>query len=335
MHSGVQIDIDDGRMVRSRVWVVLLMMAVYAGVGHYPWTEESGLLWPMTMSALSYGLIIYLFFGISRMSFEGRNRIMWIGGLVATAMSLALSGFASTWVTCTGWAVLLGAGFVVGRMTHDGQRPGRIYIAGVAIVAALSLAQWLPLLADVMEVSRESLATMTENARPGLLASGYTTEQTERLLTEFGSMLEAILRLMPAAILLSVMGQFTIGFLLFSRWLGSRDSSHHLAQFSHWKMPFMFTPVLMLAIILRLLGGDDLRLVADNSLAILAVFYCVTGLALVEHVLRRARTTRFVKVLFYVLLFFTQVLGFVVTAVLGFIDSFVDWRKVSVEQTAR
>jgi hypothetical protein len=311
------------------------MMAVYAWIGHYRWTEDASWLWPLVMSAGSYALVIYLFFGIARLSFEGRTAMLLVAGLIAMVLSLAVSGFTSVWMTTIGWAVLISAGLVVGRMTLDRRGPGRVYIVGVVAVAVLSLVQWLPSLADVLSVSQASLSTMAESARPGLLASGYTVEQTDRLLADFAGMLQAVLRLMPAALIMGVIGQFTLGYFLFSRWLSARDASHQLAVFSQWKMPFMFTPILMLAIVLRLLGGDDIRLVADNSLAILAVFYCATGLALVEFVLKRARTTRFVKILFYVLLFFTQILGFMVTAVLGFVDSFVDWRKLSVQQTAK
>jgi uncharacterized protein YybS (DUF2232 family) len=65
---------------------------------------------------------------------------------------------------------------------------------------------------------------------------------------------------------------------------------------------------------------------ADNCLIILALFYCVTGLALIEHAFRRMGLPKGMRFAAYLLLFLLQVAGFFMTALLGFVDSFVDWR---------
>ncbi len=59
-----------------------------------------------------------------------------------------------------------------------------------------------------------------------------------------------------------------------------------------------------------------------------SIFYCLTGLALMEFLLRRLQLSRLMKILFYLFLFISQFVGFFAAALLGLIDSFADWRKV-------
>lgn len=85
---------------------------------------------------------------------------------------------------------------------------------------------------------------------------------------------------------------------------------------------------MIIVILMRLFGGELLKVIADNGLAILVVYYCVAGLALMEYYLRKLRVSRLMKTLFYIFLFLTQLAGFFVAALVGFVDSFADWRKV-------
>ena len=49
-----------------------------------------------------------------------------------------------------------------------------------------------------------------------------------------------------------------------------------------------------------------LKMSADNVLVVMAVYYCVAGLALIEYYLRKLHLSRLMRVLFYILLFLTQ-----------------------------
>ncbi|MBU0984329.1 MAG: DUF2232 domain-containing protein, partial [candidate division Zixibacteria bacterium] len=140
----------------------------------------------------------------------------------------------------------------------------------------------------------------------------------------------SVIRLVPMAEVMNPVLQFTIGFMWF---LAGSSSSltvcGSLRPFSRWKMPFAFIPVVIVVAVVRLTTLDPWALAADNVLATLSVFYCATGLSLVDHVLSRMKVGLGVKIAFYVLLTISGVLGYLMTALLGFIDSFADWRKVS------
>ena len=81
-------------------------------------------------------------------------------------------------------------------------------------------------------------------------------------------------------------------------------------------------------------GWLVVEVIADNGLVISAIFYCVAGLALVEFTIRRLKVSWFMKALFYLMLFLTQIFGFVLVSLLGFIDSFADWRKIAAAKIA-
>ena len=68
-------------------------------------------------------------------------------------------------------------------------------------------------------------------------------------------------------------------------------------------------------------------LVADNLLLILAVFYSVTGIALMEFFMKKFYVSMLGRILIYILLFLSHVIGFALLAFLGFVDSFYDWRR--------
>ena len=102
-----------------------------------------------------------------------------------------------------------------------------------------------------------------------------------------------------------------------------------LEPFSRWKVPFSVTPVFLVAAVGRLAGGDIITLVADNVLLVLSIYYCVGGLALLEYGLKRFKMPMFVKIVFYIMLTLSGVLGYVAIVLVGFVDSFADWRKVN------
>ena len=78
-----------------------------------------------------------------------------------------------------------------------------------------------------------------------------------------------------------------------------------------------------------MVGGETITLVADNVLLAMSIYYCVGGLALLAHGLKRFKLPLFVKVMFYIMLTLSGVLGYIVIVLVGFIDSFADWRKVN------
>ena len=141
-------------------------------------------------------------------------------------------------------------------------------------------------------------------------------------------------RLAPASTIISGIVQLSLGLLWLIWRMGQAEPARgEVRRFTFWKVPFALTPVTGIAVLARLLGNEQIQLIADNALLVLAIFYSVCGLALMEFILHRFKVSLFVRILFYLLLFLTQVAGLLVMVLLGFVDSFLDWRKVTAQTT--
>jgi len=312
-------------------WMMFVMAAaipVYAillfgsGVGSLSMPTATAL------AALTYFVSICVYFFVARLALAGQTVLLWISSALAVMVGFLLAGTTGFWSVLTGMGMVLCGGVIVGIMTGLGYAQSRVFILGTLAVALFAVGQywsiWPEAMAAATEVWKPKLAEM-----PSLLQTfGYNEETAIKLSGQMSRMVDLVIRLMPASTLLGSLAPFTVGYLWFVHQADRANPALACrSPFTTWHVPFGFTPVVIAAAAARLLGGESLQLVADNVLVGLSVYYCVGGLALVEYYLGRLHISRLLKVIFYVLLFFTQLAGFVTAAILGFIDSFADWRS--------
>ncbi|MEW5797175.1 MAG: DUF2232 domain-containing protein [Candidatus Zixiibacteriota bacterium] len=287
---------------------------------------------PLTLVTLvaAYGVAIYLYRSTALLAAVDRY---W------QVVSAAAVGLAAGLVVChadyrlmmIGETLMIpAAGIVVGRRLRGGDKGLRSFVFGAMVVMIGGIVMFAPTWDRLMivfeAIGRESAGTFSA----GLISLGYHPDAVTDYATQLENVIHTVTRLIPAATLMNLLVQFTVGFL----WLLGRDfaaagSPAALAPFARWKVPFTLTPVLIVAALGRLFGGELVALVADNLLMMLSVFYCVGGLALIAHALRRLRMPLAIRVVFYIALTLTGLLGYLGSVLLGFVDSFADWRKVS------
>ena len=160
-------------------------------------------------------------------------------------------------------------------------------------------------------------------------------------LAQSEKMFTAITRIVPALTVLGALTQFSIGFLIFSYLMARRYPPKHLwIPFSNWRAPFALTPLLAVVILARLVGNETYQLIADNVLLILAVYYSIAGLALIEYYMNKLSLSPLLRISFYLMLFVTQFWSFLAAAalfvtliLLGFVDGVADWRNKEPEAT--
>ena len=134
---------------------------------------------------------------------------------------------------------------------------------------------------------------------------------------------------MPSMIAMDVIVKFSIGFLFFNFRLSRKyKTEDKIGMFPEWKMPVYIAPFLIAAIFARLFGGETLTIVADNILAILSVYYSLTGLSLISFYIKKFQLSVWLKYAFYLFIFLTQLIGYLIFVILGFVDSLVDWRRL-------
>ncbi len=315
------------------VYVVLAAMVVYSIAAYGNLGRFMGGAGVLLASVTAYLLTIYVYYGIARLAYHRCTYLLWAGTVTALIAGYFVSGLSNTWLLLTGWGMLLLAGAATGQLIRAGYLSGQVYVIGAAVVIVFFGLQSMPMWSEFHKAAPQFAEAFVEQSEQFLLGLGYSPETIRSNLDQSKRAFDVLIRLFPAATVLGALLQFSIGYLAFVLWVDRRERSRDCyVPIVFWKVPFGFTPVLVFAVLTRLLGGESLRMVADNVLAILATYYCVAGLALIEYYLKKFRVSKLLKVFFYILLFLTQMAGFFVVALVGFVDSFADWRKIQAQK---
>lgn len=313
---------------RKETYFIVPIMFIYTFLMYGKIDNNTGTLIIALMSILTYFLAIYLFYGIAYMAYYKHTYLLWGSGVAAFIVGYLMTGLSDVWTLLMSWSMILFAGAILGRLTLTGKNHQKIYIAGLLTVTIFSLGLFSPIWHDLLIAATQKSTEMINEVKQSLQAMGYSADAIRESTDSTLKMFNALIRLIPALMILSVVVQFSLGFIIFTYRINKNNyQSRPLAPFIYWKIPFGVTPLLILAILLRIFGSDTYVLIADNVIAFLAFFYAIAGLALIEFYLEKFNFSKFMKVLFYVMLFFTQLIGLFVAALIGFIDSFANWRK--------
>ncbi len=289
----------------------------------------------LLLATLTYFAAMYVFYGVTVLAYKRRTLLLWTGVGAAFLLGYTFAGLNNLWSLLTAWSMFFAAGVIAGRLNIAGWGQERIYVLGSLAVAVLITAQFLPLWPELMKLGKSAADTFLANSEQSLIAMGYNPEAARESVAFVTKMFEVVTRLIPASTVMSALLQFSIAYMVFLYRLDRQDTGpRRLAPFHLWKMPFGIIPVVMVVVLLRIFGGETATLMADNVLAVLSIYYCVTGLALAEYFLSKLHLSRIFKAVFYFMLFLTGLAGFFIAALLGFIDSFADWRKVQQPQAA-
>jgi uncharacterized protein YybS (DUF2232 family) len=281
----------------------------------------------VVLAAVTYFVSICVYFFTAWLTRSGQSILLWVSSVLAAGFGFMLVGIEGIWALLTGLSMVLFGGVLVGRLSAAGQAPSRVYLLGTLAVGFFAVAQFWPVWSPLMQAAREASQVALGELEVMLQSVGYNQTTVAEILDRSNLMFGLLIRVIPAFTILGSLVPFTAGYLWYTYRVQRADPTQEgVVPFTTWRVPFVITPVVILAVLARLLGGEAVALVADNLLVILALYYGVSGLSLLEYFLRRLRLSFFVRALFYLLLFFTQLVGLLAMAVLGFIDSFADWR---------
>lgn len=291
----------------------------------------------MLISTVLYFAAVYFFYGIAELACEGRTYLLWVTAVAAYVLGFLVTGLELAWPMITGCSMFLFGGAIVGRLCTQGRRPGRAYLLGAATVMLFFTAQFIGLWGLFMEETRALIPEVLTQLEPVYRSLGATPEAIQDDLAVVERMLTVLVRLIPALTLLGALAEFSLGFLVFAHVVSRRRPWQEFwPPFRSWRAPFAFTPVVAVTILARLLGNETVQLVSDNILAIFAVYYSVAGLALIEYYMNRFALSVWLRVSFYLLLTLTPFVNprpltaaavFGTLMLLGFVDSFADWRR--------
>ena len=301
---------------------VLIASFLHGFIAYSKRPFELGVPVELLLGTVNFVVVVFLFGSISTIIYYRKNLKLSLVVVPAIIMSLLLTKSDMVWVVVAGWSAVLAPSVLCGRLALYNYSIPRIFLSAVAALVLFGSLQMIPMwqvLASSQEIAQLILETET-----ALSASAYSAEnagQIKKFLTFF-------LRVLPALTIMSIIVQFTLGFWLFARWQFIRGNKNlRPPPFSSWKIPFSFTPLVLSAVLLRLFGNDSMTIVADNLLLILTLLYSFTGISLLGFLMQKSQLSIYLKLIVYLLLFLFHIYGLAFLALIGFADSFFDWRQ--------
>ena len=280
------------------------------------------------VSSISYFVILMLYVGIAMLSYKGHTWLIWGSGIAVYMLGYMFTGIDYAWTMFSEWSMILFGGAIIGRLSFKSEQAQKVYTYGLLSVLIFALAMYLPLLSLLTSEFAKTSADFIAKMKVALPTAGYNVEETATLLTGMQQSLSFVREIIPALVMLSAVLQFSLGYLLFMYFIARKENKPmQVASFSMWKMPYYATFVLFLGAVLRFFGNELVSHIGDNIFIFIAVFYSICGLSLMEYYLKKLKFPPIVKFSFYLLLFITQLIGFIGAIFLGFIDSFKDFRN--------
>ncbi|MFH1687520.1 MAG: DUF2232 domain-containing protein [bacterium] len=301
------------------------VLAIMVGLQANP---QSGQAMSVLLAVLVYFVTMIAYYAMGRLATAQHTHLLWSTAAVALVMAFMLTGVGDTWPVLMGLSAVLAGGVIGGRLIALGWHPRKVYTWSVLAVVALTVIQLAPLWSAVQLYSGELIEETLQQFRQTAALWTTNSAEIEEAAGSYSRVMKVFIHLLPAMTVLSGVLQFTVGYLLLTRYV-ARSWPHLSIQmaFVRWRMPFALTPLVVAAVGARLTGHESAMMVADNVLVLLAVFYAACGMALIETYLRRLAIPKALKAIFWVLLALTHLIGFFVTGLLGFIDSFFDFRR--------
>lgn len=238
-----------------------------------------------------------------------------VGALGAVALMAAL-GYSSVLLLL--WAGVVIPALLMGFLTGNGWSGGRAYgPAALAVVVIMTI---------LFLVIRKDFLGLMELVKSDTIAyvKSFSPEEAVKI-ASIERMVDLIGRLMPSFFILYSLALVFIGWLAT---VGLRQMTGRyvpsFGKFIYWKLPDYYIFVLGGFILVRLVGNEWLRIVADNAVLILMTVVAVFGFSVIEYYFRKIKLNIFTKIIFY--LFFPPALIFAV--LLGIFDSYFDFRRV-------
>ena len=313
---------------KSAVWSVLIVVLVYPLVTFGLGMGSRELALSFLGSALSYPLAMYLYRGIPVVVAGGKIMLLALTALAAVLLGAVWCPGQLVLMMFSSWLTIVGTGVVVGYRLRTETSQLRLYLWGLAIVIVGAIAVWVPQLPMLMSGVAESMAPVVKDLKKSFTMAGIGEDVVAEYVEQARKMVAIGVHLIPSLLIMTTVMQYSIGFLWFMQRDGERlTRTGKLCPFKRWRVPTAVIPVLAVLAIIRLIFGQTVALVTDNIMISLSVFYCVTGLSLVTYVLDKGKVSLWLRIPFFLMLTLTGILGYFGLTLLGFFDSYFDWRK--------
>ncbi len=213
--------------------------------------------------------------------------------------------------------------------------PSFISLYNDAAKAGMSVAQYLT------QLPLEMLRLQLESVPLELQQAGFNAVAVEKILEKVG---EITVMVIPSMLILcSVVIGYIVVWSVTSQLRKLPFGIKH--SFSHIRLPRSMVAVLALALILLVLGvWEELSYISANVFLVLIFLCFFAGMSFVDYYLRRIICGNFIRILIHIFVIITATTTtmispfiniFVIYALIAVVDSFADFRKLSLEEEKR
>ncbi len=279
------------------------------------------------------GLLVGLFVPLPVLFYQSKLGRPW-GGLVLIAVTLIVSSMVG-WSSVTSTVFFFELGLVglilseVFRMNLSVEKTvvvtaGVVISAGALILGLYSLFSTDSLWGMVSEYLNKNLELALEMYRE----MDMPQEKVSLLSDSMESILYAMLRIMPAIVIVStlfvVWGNIVLARpLLRSRRLFCPD----FGTLNEWKAPEHLVWLVILSAVLLIMPHKGLKLLGINGLIVMMTIYFFQGIAIVSFYFEKKQFPRILRGVLYGLIAVQQLVLLLVIAA-GFFDMWVDFRRI-------
>lgn len=167
----------------------------------------------------------------------------------------------------------------------------------------------------------------------GTFKSQLSPEEIDLMKNSIRSMFDFFYRFSPGLVICWAAGM-NLAVYFFAGMMIRKTGNFYrqMTSFTRWKMSFASLVILAFGLVLWVIDADALKPIADNLLFVMGVAYMVSGLALMEYLLKRRRIHGALRATFYLMLFLSGWFGGALAAIVGLVDSHFDFRKVRAQQ---
>jgi len=241
---------------------------------------------------------------------------------IVGSLAIAIGSFGIELIVFALWGKVVVPALVLGWLMSSGARFRNAFMATLIAASAGSLILFLAE-KELFYAAFDQAQNWFQTGLPE--ANGESRELAEMMI----GMMEIIKRLMPSMLILSAVMQIFVGWLVAVFYLNARgEYVPQLVSFYHWKMPdYLIYPTGGL-LLLRLAAPEPFKIVADNALLFMGLFYALFGFSLLEYYLKKLRLSIFMRMIFYIAILLLHIPGLILAALAGFFDSYFDFRKV-------
>ena len=262
-------------------------------------------------------------FAAMYLAFRRRAVILIAGALASLIMASSIFGFSL--LLCAMWGSILIPATVMGWLLSAGAPTSRTFvIAALFSVAATMIMFW-----PEKDLYYNALNQAYEYFENGLTVGSLSQARIAEAQDMMQGFVTLIKRLLPSLMALSAVAQLFVGWVgLIILFKSLNEYAPSFRNFLYWKMPEYYIYGIGVFLLIRLLGNEVMKIVADNVILFIGFFYAIFGFSVLEYYLKKIRLSLFLRILFYIGILLLQVPGLILAALVGFADSYFDFRKV-------